>query len=283
MVTMGGDEVREHIEAQAAEVQAVGEEKRAGNVADNGKLVKVQHGGEGGGGNDADKRAGDLRAPFLRPDEHDGDDQRADEDGLEVRVEAEAGVRGELFEVGAALRDGAEEVIDLPERDDDGDAGGEAHDDGHRNEADEAAELQKSRGEQQYAGGKAGEEDALQPVLRDDADEHGAHRAGGTGDLIGRTAENGNDDAREDGGDESRGGGRAGADAERQRERQRHGADGQARHDVLEELVGVIAGKFGAKIAEKGRKHTHSPRAIPQHGAGAVCTKRRGSHCAVLP
>ena len=58
---------------------------------------------------------------------------------------------------------------------------------------------------------------------------------------------------------ESRGGGRAGADAERQRERQRHGADGQARHDVLEELVGVIAGKFGAKIAEKGRKHTHPP------------------------
>ena len=192
-----------------------------------------------------------------------------------VRAEAEAGVGGELFEVGAALRDGAEEVIDLPERDDDGDAGGEAHDDGHRNEADEAAELQKSRGEQQYAGGKAGEEDALQPVLRDDAEEHGAHRACGTGDLIGRTAENGDDDAR--------GGGRAGADAERQRERQRHGADGQARHDVLEELVGVIAGKFGAKIAEKGRKHTHSPRAIPQHGAGAVCTKRRGSHCAVLP
>ena len=149
-------------------------------------------------------------------------------------MEAEAGVRGELFEVGAALRDGAEEVIDLPERDDDGDAGGEAHDDGHRNEADEAAELQKSRGEQQYAGGKAGEEDALQPVLRDDADEHGAHRAGWTGDLIGRTAENGDDDAREDGGDEARGGGRAGADAERQRERQRHGADGQARHDVLE-------------------------------------------------
>ena len=223
-----------------------------GNVADDGKLVQAQHGGEGGGGNDADKRAGDLRAPFLRPDEHDGDDQRADEDSLEVRVEAEAGVGGELFEVGAALRDGAEEVIDLPERDDDGDAGGEAHDDGHRNEADEAAELQKSRGEQQYAGGKAGEEDALQPVLRDDADEHGAHRAGGTGDLIGRAAENGDDDAREDGGDEARGGGRAGADAERQRERQRHGADGQARHDVLEELVGVIAGKFGAKIAEKG-------------------------------
>ena len=99
----GGDEVREHIEAQAAEVQAVGEEKRAGNVADDGKLVQAQRGGEGGGGNDADKRAGDLRAPFLRPDEHDGDDQRADEDGLEVRVKAEAGVRGELFEVGAAL------------------------------------------------------------------------------------------------------------------------------------------------------------------------------------
>ena len=66
-------------------------------------------------------------------------------------------------------------------------------------------------------------------------------------------------------------------------ERQRHGADGQARHDVLEELVGIIAGKFGAKIAEKGRKHTHSPRAIPQHGTGAVCIKRRGFHCAVLP
>ena len=39
MVTMG--EVREHIEAQAAEVQAVGEEKRAGNVADDGKLVQA--------------------------------------------------------------------------------------------------------------------------------------------------------------------------------------------------------------------------------------------------
>ena len=65
--------------------------------------VSLFGGGGGGGGNDADKRAGDLRAPFLRPDEHDGDDQRADEDGLEVRVEAEAGVGGELFEVGAAL------------------------------------------------------------------------------------------------------------------------------------------------------------------------------------
>ena len=122
------------------EVVAVG----PGKHADDGKLVKAQRGGEGGGGNDADKRAGDLRAPFLRPDEHDGDDQRADEDGLEVRVEAEAGVGGELFEVGAALRDGAEEVIDLPERDDDGDAGGEAHDDGHRDEADEPPKLKNT-------------------------------------------------------------------------------------------------------------------------------------------
>ena len=35
-------------------MQAVGEEKRAGNVADDGKLVQAQRGGEGGGGNDAD-------------------------------------------------------------------------------------------------------------------------------------------------------------------------------------------------------------------------------------
>ena len=43
------------------EVVAVG----PGKHADDGKLVQAQHGGEGGGGNDADKRAGDLRAPFF--------------------------------------------------------------------------------------------------------------------------------------------------------------------------------------------------------------------------
>ena len=72
--------------------------------------------------------------------------------------------------------------------------------------------------------------------------EHTEYRAGGA--LLDASSEmRGRDNC---------GGGRAGADAERQRERQRHGAAGPARHAVREALVGVIAGKFGAKIAEKG-------------------------------
>ena len=131
----GRDQVFEHREAQAAERQAVGEQERLGNVADDSELIHARDCRDDRRKDDADERARHTRAPFFRPEDHHQHDEKADEHRLHVRMEAKTAIGRDLFQVRAALRHRAEKVVDLAHRDDDGDARGEAHDDGHRDEA----------------------------------------------------------------------------------------------------------------------------------------------------
>ena len=131
----GRDQVFEHREAQAAERQAVAEEKRFWDITHHGKLIHTGKRRHDRCENDTDKRTGHARAPFFRPEDHHQHDEKADEHRLHIQVEPKAAVRRELFKVRAALRHRAEEIVDLPHRNDDGNARGEAHDDGHRDEA----------------------------------------------------------------------------------------------------------------------------------------------------
>lgn len=131
-------------------------------------------------------------------------------------------------------------------------------DDGHRDEADEPPQPQHTGDEQQYTGGKAREEHALQPMRRHDADEHGAHSAGRAGDLERRAAEQRDHDTGDDGRNKARRGGSAGRNAERERERQRHGAHRETGENILHQLRGVIAGKLSLYSGKKRRKHDDS-------------------------
>ena len=167
-------------------------------------------------------------------------------------MEAQIAVRSQFLQSGGALRHGAEEVVDLAQSDDDGDTGGKAHHNGHGDEGGQTAQLQKTGGQQQDACGKAGEEHALQAVVHHDADQHGAHGAGGTGNLIGRTAQNGDDHAGDDGGDQTGSRGSTGTDAEGQSQRQSHGTDREA---VLHQFCGVVTSEFLFQILKKCFKH----------------------------
>ena len=131
----GRDQVFEHREAQAAERQAVGEQERLGNVADDSELIHARDCRDNRRKDDADERARHTRAPFFRPEDHHQHDEKADEHRLHVRMEAKTAIGRDLFQIRAALRHRAEEVVDLAHRNDDGNARGEAHDDGHRDEA----------------------------------------------------------------------------------------------------------------------------------------------------
>ena len=116
----GRDQVFEHREAQAAERQAVGEQERLGNVADDSELIHARDCRHDRCENDTDKRTGHTRAPFFRPEDHHQHDEKADEHRLHIQVEPKAAVRRELFKVRAALRHRAEEIVDLPHGDDNG-------------------------------------------------------------------------------------------------------------------------------------------------------------------
>lgn len=238
------EQIPEHGKVQALEIEPVGKKQRAGNVADGGERIHAEHARDDRRGNDADERAGDALAPLFRPEDHNGDDEKSDQRRLPVHRKAEPPVGEQLFHVGKPLGGRAEEIVDLPEGDNDGNAGRKAHDDGHRDKADETPELEDSGEQQQHAGGKAGEEHALQTVRGDDADQHRAHRAGGTGNLERRAAEQRDHDTGDDRRDESCRRRSAGRNAERQRKRQRHRAHGKPGEDVLQELFRVVAGKL---------------------------------------
>ena len=166
-------------------------------------------------------------------------------------MKAQPGVGGQLFQIGGPFGHGAEEVVHLAQGDDQGDAGGEAHDDRHGNEADELAQAQQAGGQQQRTGGKAGQEHALQAVAGHDAHQHGAHGPGGAGHLIGRASQQGDDHARHDGGHKARGGRGPAGHAEGQRQRQRHGAHREPRHHVAAQAGGVVAREFRPQAGKK--------------------------------
>ena len=140
----GRDEVFQYVKVQAAEVKAVSEHQRARNVAHRRNGIHTEQGGNDRCQNDAHKRARHACAPLFRPDNHHDNDKQTNQHRLEVRMKAEARVRRDFCQIRAALGRSAEEIIDLPHRDNNRNAGRKAHDDGHRDEADEPPKLKNT-------------------------------------------------------------------------------------------------------------------------------------------
>ena len=126
----------------------------------------------------------------------------------------------------------SEEILPLPDPDDDGDAGREADDDGARDELDHAAEPRESHDQQDETGHDRGGLQARDAVLRGDAGEHGDEGAGGPGDLHARSAKQRGHEAGDDGGVQALRGRRARGDGKGHRQRHGHDAHDQARDEL---------------------------------------------------
>ena len=116
----GRSKILEHRKAQAAKGQAVTEQECFRNIAHHGKLIHTGKRRHDRCKNDTDKRTGHTRAPLFRPEDHYRHHEEADEHRLHIGVEPKTTVGRELFKVRAALRHRAEEIVDLPHGDDNG-------------------------------------------------------------------------------------------------------------------------------------------------------------------
>ena len=92
----------------------------------------------------------------------------------------------------------AEEVLDLGAGDEDGDAVGEAHDAGARDELDCGAEPGDAQQNEQHAGHEGAEQEAVFAVAGQDAEDDDDKCAGGAADLAARTAQRGDGEAGDD-------------------------------------------------------------------------------------
>ena len=128
------------------------------------------------------------------------------------------------------------QVVDLADKNDQGDARRKSADDGRRDEGNEAAQPQQSNDQQGRTREQACHPDPFQPVARDQHDQHRRHGAGGTADLEGCAGEGTHNESRKDGRNQPRRGRGARGDPERQRQRQRYRGDREAGQQVLLEF-----------------------------------------------
>ena len=90
-------------------------------------------------------------------------------------------------------------------------------------------------------------------------DQNRAHRAGRAGDLVGRAGQQADDQAADDGRDQTGGGRGPGRDAKSQRQRQGDRGHGQTGHQVLLETSDVIAREFvTVQLGEAAARHERS-------------------------
>ena len=156
-------------------------------------------------------------------------------------------------EIGRHLVDlQAEQVLDLRDRDQHGDAVGEADDDRDRDVAHQRAEPEPAEREQEHAGEHGRDQQVGDAVALDDAvddDDEGARRAA---DLHARAAERRDQEAGDDRGEDSLLGLDAAGDRERHRQRQGDDADGEAGAEVGGEALPVVAGEVVDETRSKG-------------------------------
>ena len=138
----------------------------------------------------------------------------------------------------------AEEVFDLGGGDQQGDAVGEAEDDGPRDELDRLAEAGDRQEQQDDARHHRDHQQAGQAVRGDDAGDDHHERARRSADLDARAAEEGHHESADDGRVDARLRGDARCDPERHRQRQRDDAHRQAGDHIGDECSAVIGGEI---------------------------------------
>jgi hypothetical protein len=163
----------------------------------------------------------------------------------------------EVARDGAGVK--AEEVFDLSAGDEDGDAVGEADDDGARNEFDGGAKASDAEEDEEHAGHEGADQQSVEAVAGQDAEDDDDEGAGGAADLIAGAAEGGDGESRDDSGVEAGFGRRSGGDGEGHRERKSDEADGNAGGEVCGEFLGaVVAQRLDGFRCPVGEGHRYT-------------------------
>ena len=199
---------------------------------------QTQCGGHQHGG---DVRGDGHAQPFpLGQDQEGGQsDAQAPEAGaVQVARQFQRLQKGQVAGVGVLQ---AQEALGLQKRDDQSDAGGEAHHDGIGDEVDEPPGLEHAHQDLQDTGQHAGGEQPREPELVDHRQQDHHEGGSGTGDVEARSAHQRRDQGADDHGVEpvlrrdSRG------HRQGQRQRERDDPDRQSRAEVLAKGVPSVA------------------------------------------
>ncbi|CDC25854.1 unknown [Clostridium sp. CAG:505] len=174
-------------------------------------------------------------------------------------MEAQCAVACQFGNGCGAFAVGAEEVIDLPQSNDDGNTGGKACDNGSRYERGQFPKTQDARQKQQDTSQQCGDEYAVQTIACHQRCEDGCHSTCWPGDLIISACQQTHDQTGDDGCDQTGCGIGTGADTECQRQRQRNGGNGQTCHQVFHQCGGIISPKLLFQIFCEPSQHRKNP------------------------
>ena len=251
---------RLHVEGQPLGPRQRGVDREAvANGLDRGDApVLAQEVGDDGHEDDGDQRPGDLAGQPGR----EGDDRdTGDADPQRPGVHGGEGARvGDPFrdEIRRHLRHReAEEVFHLGGEDRHGDTAREADDDRVGDELDDRPEPQGAHQEQYPAGQDGGDGQPLDAEVLDDAVDDHDEGARGPSDLHLAAAQQGDDKAADDGGDQAFFRTHARGDTKRDGEGQGDDADNDARHQVSHELFLRIVSQLSEKFGLKHKHVTH--------------------------
>ena len=137
----------------------------------------------------------------------------------------------------------AEELLHLPNRDDDGDAAGEPRDDRVGDELDEPPQAKRTDGKEEHPGHHRRQCQPFVTVGGGNGEKNRHERPGGPADLHKAAAKRGDQEACNDGGPESLAWGDAGSDAKADGERQGDDADGDPRNHIRQKHLAAVTAK----------------------------------------
>ena len=142
---------------------------------------------------------------------------------------------------GDFFRDGeAEDVLDLRGENHHGNAGGKSRGDGEWNEADKRPHAAEAQDNEKEARHQRADQQSGRVVLFQHAHDDDDEGAGGAAYLVLASAEQGNEEAGHDGGDEALGGRKPACNRKGHRQRNGHYADGEPREEVRQKgLLGI--------------------------------------------
>jgi hypothetical protein len=144
--------------------------------------------------------------PFLRHEYHGPHDHKSQQQGLVVHRESAVEVSQQFLgsRIGRRRLD-SQQVIDLADEDNEGNARGKAADHSRGDEGNEASQAQEPDDKQEQAREQPCNPDPRHPVACHQHYQHRGHRARRPADLERRTGESAHDESGKDGGDQSRG------------------------------------------------------------------------------
>ena len=176
----------------------------------------------------------------LRIHDEDGEADDADHQRLPRKAADRGNVRLDLFDgfdrLDAVGVGQAEEILDLPDEDGEGDTRGKAGGDGVGDKFNERAKAEHAHQNQQHTGEDGGDKQTVHSLRRDDTRHDGGKRRRRTGNLDAAAAEQRHAEACRNGGVDTAGRGHAGGKRQRDGKRQRNDGDDDAGDQVLGEL-----------------------------------------------